>query len=177
MRICQIHSKTISNAGLHVIYEQYDSLTISHGVRKSSASKRFLAYAYTGIIYKSINLGEDYAGRRPIFDAHFSSMRPDKARQTRSPGGVRTRKFALYSRRSIHSPTWRRLYRECNLVPRTVCDWKEKFLAGGRSSPDGLGVFKQARLHAIEVASPKRIIDEYAVANDALKKRSVGGAI
>ena len=64
--------------------------------------------------------------------------------------------------------------REHNLVPRTVCGWKEKFLAGGRGSLDGPDASKQAKRHAKEVASLKRIIGEYAVANDALKK-ALGG--
>ena len=54
--------------------------------------------------------------------------------------------------------------REHNLVPRTVYGWKEKFLAGGRSSIDGLDASKQVRRHKKEIASPKRIIGEYAVA-------------
>ena len=64
--------------------------------------------------------------------------------------------------------------REYNLVPRTVYSWKEKFLAGGRSSLEGPDISKQAKRHAKEVASLKRIIGEYAVANDALKK-ALGG--
>ena len=64
--------------------------------------------------------------------------------------------------------------REHNLVPRTVYGWKEKFLAGGRGSLDGPDASKQAKRHAKEVASLKRIIGEYAVANDALKK-ALGG--
>ena len=64
--------------------------------------------------------------------------------------------------------------REHNLIPRTVYGWKEKFLAGGRSSLDGPDVSKQAKRHAKEVASLKRIIGEYAVANDALKKALEG---
>ena len=64
--------------------------------------------------------------------------------------------------------------RENNLVPRTVYAWKEKFLAGGRSSLDSPNTTKQARQHK-ETASLKRIIGEYAVANDALKKALEGG--
>ncbi len=37
--------------------------------------------------------------------------------------------------------------REHNLVPRTVYVWKEKFLAGGRSSLDGPDASKQVRRH------------------------------
>lgn len=57
--------------------------------------------------------------------------------------------------------------REHNLVPRTVYGWKKKFLSGGRSSLD---VSKQVSRHKEEIASLKRILGEYAVANDALKK-------
>ena len=64
--------------------------------------------------------------------------------------------------------------REHNLVPRTVYGWKEKFVAGGRSSLEGPDASKQAKRHAKEVASLKRIIGEYAVANDALKKALEG---
>ena len=64
--------------------------------------------------------------------------------------------------------------REHNLVPRTVYGWKEKFLVGGRSSLDGPDVSKQAKRHAKEVASLKRIIGEYAVAINALKKALEG---
>ena len=64
--------------------------------------------------------------------------------------------------------------REHNLVPRTVYGWKEKFLAGGRSSLDGPDASKQTKRHAKEVASLKRTIGEYAVANDALKKALEG---
>ena len=45
---------------------------------------------------------------------------------------------------------------------------------GGRSSLDGPDASKQAKRHAKEVASLKRIIGEYAVANDALKKALEG---
>ena len=64
--------------------------------------------------------------------------------------------------------------REHNLAPRTVYGWKEKFLVGGRSSLDGPDASKQAKRHAKEVASLKRIIGENAVANDALKKALEG---
>ena len=64
--------------------------------------------------------------------------------------------------------------REHNLVPRTVYGWKTKFLAGGRSSLEGPDASKQAKRHAKEIASLKRLIGEYAVANDALKKAQGG---
>ena len=64
--------------------------------------------------------------------------------------------------------------REHNLVPRTVYGWKEKFLTGGRSSLDGPNASKQVKRHTKEVASLKRLIGEYAVANDALKKALEG---
>ena len=63
------------------------------------------------------------------------------------------------------------LCRQYNLMPRTVCLWKERFLAGGRSSLDGSDAARQAKRHKREVESLKRIIGEYAVANEALKKR------
>lgn len=65
--------------------------------------------------------------------------------------------------------------REHNLAPRTVYGWKEKFLAGGQSLLDGPDASKQAKQHKKEIASLKRIIGEYAVANDALKKALEGG--
>ena len=65
--------------------------------------------------------------------------------------------------------------REHNLAPRTVYDWKEKFLAGGRGSLEGPDHSKQTKRHKKEIASLKRIIGEYAVANDALKKALEGG--
>ena len=65
--------------------------------------------------------------------------------------------------------------REHNLVPRTVYGWKEKFLAGGRGSLEGPDASKQIKRHKKEIASLKRIIGEYAVANDALKKALEGG--
>ena len=65
--------------------------------------------------------------------------------------------------------------REHNLVPRTVYGWKEKFLAGGRGSLEGSDASKQAKRHKKEIASLKRIIGEYAVVNDALKKALEGG--
>ena len=55
------------------------------------------------------------------------------------------------------------LCRQYNLVPRTVYMWKEKFLAGGRSSLDGSDAARQAKRHKREVESLKRIIGEYAV--------------
>ena len=68
-----------------------------------------------------------------------------------------------------------KICREHNLVPRTVYGWKEKLLAGGRSSLDGPDASKQSKRHKKEIASLKRIIGEYAVANDALKKALEGG--
>ena len=65
--------------------------------------------------------------------------------------------------------------REHNLVPRTVYGWKKKFLVGGRGSLEGPYASKQAKRHKKEIASLKRIIDEYVVANDALKKALEGG--
>ena len=65
--------------------------------------------------------------------------------------------------------------REYTLVPRTVYGWKEKFLTGGRSSLDGSDASKQVRRYKKEITSLKRIIGEYAVANDALKKALEGG--
>ena len=66
--------------------------------------------------------------------------------------------------------------REHDLAPRTVYAWREKFLAGGRSSLDGPDASKQVKRHKEEVASLKGIIGEYAVANDALKK-ALGGEL
>ncbi len=66
------------------------------------------------------------------------------------------------------------LCREHNLAPRILYTWKERFLQGGRESlgrPDSSRTLKR---HAREVEILKRIIGEYAVANDALKKTSGG---
>ena len=60
--------------------------------------------------------------------------------------------------------------REHNLAPRTIHGWREKFLAGGRSSLDGPGASDQVQLHKKEITSLRRTIGEYAAANDALKK-------
>ena len=59
---------------------------------------------------------------------------------------------------------------EHNLAPRTAYGWKESLLAGGRGSLEGPDISKQAKRRKKEIASLKRIIGEYAVANDALKK-------
>ncbi len=67
------------------------------------------------------------------------------------------------------------LCRQYNLVPRTVYMWKERFLTGGRSSLGGSDAARQAKQHKREVESLKRIIGEYAVANEALKKTLEGG--
>ena len=61
------------------------------------------------------------------------------------------------------------LCRQYNLVPRTVYLWKERFLAGGRSSLDGYDAARQAKQYK-KVEFLKRIMGEYAVANEALKK-------
>lgn len=66
------------------------------------------------------------------------------------------------------------LCRQHNLAPRTVYQWKEKFLAGGRGSLDGSDLASRTRNHRKELARLKRIIGEYAVANDALKKALEG---
>ncbi|MDE0265898.1 MAG: transposase [Thaumarchaeota archaeon] len=67
------------------------------------------------------------------------------------------------------------LCRQHNLVPRTIYNWKERFLEGGRSSPEGSNAGRRERLHGREVSDLKRIIGEYAVANAALKKTLEGG--
>ena len=61
-----------------------------------------------------------------------------------------------------------------NLAPRTVYGWKERFLEGGRGSLEGSDAASKAKRHRKEVASLKRIIGEYAVANEALKKTLEG---
>ena len=68
------------------------------------------------------------------------------------------------------------LCRQHNLAPRTVYGWKEKFLAAGRGSFEGPDAASRTRSHRKEVASLKRIIGEYAVANEALKKTLEGDA-
>ena len=68
------------------------------------------------------------------------------------------------------------LCRQNNIAPRTIYTWREKFLAGGRTSLDGSDAVIQARRHRKEVESLKRIIGEYAVANAALKKTLEGEA-
>ena len=66
------------------------------------------------------------------------------------------------------------LCRQHNLAPRTVYDWKERFLAAGRGSFDGADAAVRVRRHKREVEHLKRIIGEYAVANEALKKTLEG---
>ena len=59
--------------------------------------------------------------------------------------------------------------RENNLVPWIIYGWKEKFLAGGRISPEDPGTVNAS-------GTKKRLrhpIGEYAVASDVLK--SAGG--
>ena len=66
------------------------------------------------------------------------------------------------------------LCRQHNLAPRTLYAWKEKFMDAGRSSLESTNASARAKRHKKEVASLKRIIGEYAVANDALKKTLEG---
>ena len=66
------------------------------------------------------------------------------------------------------------LCREHNLAPRTLYTWKERFLQGGRESLRSPSSGRTLKKHAREVEILKRIIGEYAVANDALKKTSGG---
>ena len=63
------------------------------------------------------------------------------------------------------------LCREHNLAPRTPYIWKEKFLEGGRESLKSPNTGKNLKKHARKVDTLKKIIGEYAVANEALKKR------
>ena len=69
------------------------------------------------------------------------------------------------------------LCREHNLAPRTLYTWKERFLQGGRESLGSPGSGRTLKRHAREVEILKRIIGKYAVANDALKKTSVGSTV
>ncbi len=64
--------------------------------------------------------------------------------------------------------------RQHNLAPRTLYNWKERFLAGGRGSLEGSDAAALARSHRRGASSLKRIIGECAVANEALKK-TLGG--
>lgn len=64
--------------------------------------------------------------------------------------------------------------RQHDLAPRTVYGWKERFLVAGRGAFDGSDAASRARHHKREVAALKRIIGEYAVAIDALKKTLEG---
>ena len=66
------------------------------------------------------------------------------------------------------------LCRQHNLQPRTVYTWKEKFLDASKSSFDGSNMSLLAKRHKKEISFLKRIIGEYAVANDALKKTLEG---
>lgn len=68
------------------------------------------------------------------------------------------------------------LCRRHNLPPRTVCVWKERFPAGGRSPLGGSDAAGQARLHKKEIGSPRRMVGEYAMANAALKNTGGVGA-
>ena len=67
------------------------------------------------------------------------------------------------------------LCREHNLAPRTLYIWKEKFLEGGKESLKNPNTGKTLKKHAREVDTLKKIIGEYAVANEALKK-TLGGS-
>ena len=67
------------------------------------------------------------------------------------------------------------LCREHNLALRTLYHWKERFLQGGKESLESTNPNKTLRRHEREVATLKRIIGEYAVANEALKK-TLGGS-
>lgn len=58
------------------------------------------------------------------------------------------------------------IYREHNLVLRTVYEWKEELLAGGSSSLDGPDASTQIQRHKKEITSLKGIISEYVVTND-----------
>ena len=53
--------------------------------------------------------------------------------------------------------------REHNLVPRTAYVWKEKLLAGGRSSLDGPDASKQVKRHKEEFAGQYRQGSECAI--------------
>ena len=64
--------------------------------------------------------------------------------------------------------------RQHNLSPRTVYNWKERFLEAGRGAFDGTDASKAAKNHRKEISSLKRLIGEYAVANAALKKTLEG---
>ena len=66
------------------------------------------------------------------------------------------------------------LCRQHNLAPRTIYSWKERFMDAGRGSLEGPNASARTKQHKKEVASLKRIIGEYAVANDALKKTLEG---
>lgn len=62
------------------------------------------------------------------------------------------------------------LCREHNLIPKTVYNWKNQFLEGGRGSLGGKDTAAQTKNHRKEVAELKRIIGEHAVVIYALKK-------
>ncbi len=63
-----------------------------------------------------------------------------------------------------------KLCKQHNLQPRTVYTWKKKFLDAGKISFDSSNISSLTKRHKKEISSLKRIIGEYAVANDALKK-------
>ncbi len=67
------------------------------------------------------------------------------------------------------------LCREHNLAPRTLYMWKEQFLEGGKDAVARSGTARALKKHTREVETLKRIIGEYAVANEALKKTLEGG--
>ncbi len=113
--------------------------------------------------------GVDPARRRPISDAHFSGERPEGAAGKKSRLST-DEKIRIVLQTLNPQASMVEICREHNLVSRTVYVWKEKFLAGGRSSLDGPDASKQVKRRKEEVASLKRIIGEYAVANDVLKK-------
>ena len=88
------------------------------------------------------------------------------------------RKPVSYSRHLTYNPAWRRYAASTTWCPGQYTYGKKSswLLAGGHSSLDGPDTSKQVKRHKEEAASPKRIIGEYAVANDALKK-ALGGEL
>ena len=84
------------------------------------------------------------------------------------------KRSASCCRRSIPRPKWQSCAASTTWLPETLYVWKEKFLEGGKESLKSSNTGKALKKHAREVDTLKKIIEEYAVANDALKKTSGG---
>ena len=81
------------------------------------------------------------------------------------------RRSGLCYRHSILRPRLQNCAASTTWPQETLYTWKEKFLEGGKDAVARSGTTRTLKRHAREVETLKRIIGEYAVANEALKKR------